>query len=109
VSTELAFAVCGRRRGIPVGSFRFKNWAVDTEAYAEASNQNAMKRVTDKARGSSGGATYLDLAAASEAEALQPKKGGADRDPLDSPNNILPPSDLGSSSGMSSSGIGRRV
>ena len=93
-----AYAVLGRRKGIPHGSFRLRSWAGDAESYATQSNAAAgHKQVDHPAEAPSN--TYLDLAAATEAEALNSRK--ASKGQPGSPNQMnLPTSDFG---------IGRRA
>lgn len=90
-------AVLGRKKGIPHGSFRLRSWAGDPESYATQSNAAAgHKQMDHPAEAPSN--TYLDLAAASEAEALNRK---ASKGQPSSPNQMnLPTSDFG---------IGRRA
>lgn len=90
--------VLGRKKGIPHGSFRLRSWAGDAETYATQSNAAAGLKHDDHPAEAPGN-TYLDLAAATEAEALSSRK--ASKGQPSSPNQMnLPTSDFG---------IGRRA
>lgn len=93
-------AVIGQRRGIKKGQFKLggNGWG-DAESYATASNSIAGKNGPPAGQGQS---TYLDLAAATEAEALQHKRSmQRSIDLQDDPDSMsLPTSDFG---------IGRRA
>ena len=90
----------GRRRGIQKGQFKLggNGWG-DAESYATASNSIANKGGAPAGQSQS---TYLDLAAATEAEAMQHKKSMQRTMDLqdDTEDMSLPTSDFG---------IGRRA
>lgn len=94
-------AVFGRRRGISKGQFKLSGWG-DAETYANASNSNSVTTSKMGRPATPGQSTYLDLAAATEAEALQARKSQMnDNDPEENAEMMhLPTSDFG---------IGRRA
>lgn len=82
------------------GQFKMSSWG-DAETYASVSNSVAGSKAGAAQADPGQNSTYLDLAAASEAEALQQRKSAQNNNDMENQDALdLPTSDFG---------IGRRA